>query len=148
MSIFPSGLRTTNPETRTEGRRPEQPINQARSAIRAQGKGLSFLTEGPSDRSRGNDFPCAGIVWDRGTCPQRVFTRLCLMLPLSVTLRGFGLLVVYTRGFSSRQSRAPDVGEHPGDATPIRKRIGPSWRAYGISGTGFMRTPTGTGSVR
>src|SRR6478672_3151497 len=45
MYIFPPGVRTTNPETRTEGRRPEQPINQARTAIRPQGKGLSFLTK-------------------------------------------------------------------------------------------------------
>ena len=37
--------RTTNPKTRTEGRRPEQLTNQSRTAIRVQGEGLSFVTK-------------------------------------------------------------------------------------------------------
>jgi len=37
--------RTTNPKTRTEGRRPKQLTNQFRTAIRVQGEGLSFVTK-------------------------------------------------------------------------------------------------------
>ena len=43
--ILTYGARTTNPKTRTEGRRPEQPTNRARTATRAQGEGLSFVTK-------------------------------------------------------------------------------------------------------
>ena len=105
MYIFPSDVGTTNPETRTEGRRPEQPIDRARNRYQSSRQGAFLLDEGPSDRSRGNDFPCAGIVSDAEHV-RSVFSHACApMLPLSATLRGFGLLVVYTRGFCSRQSR-------------------------------------------
>ena len=43
--ILHCGARTTNPETQTEGRRPEQPTNRSRTAARAQGEGLSFVTK-------------------------------------------------------------------------------------------------------
>jgi hypothetical protein len=43
--ILPYGARTTNPETRTEGRRPEQSTNRSRTATRSQGEGLSFVTK-------------------------------------------------------------------------------------------------------
>ena len=55
-------------------------------------------TSGRSNALSVRNFPCAGSVWDRGTCPQRVFTRLCLRLPLPATRRAFGLLVGYIRG--------------------------------------------------
>ena len=46
MGIFcPMNARTTNPKTRTEGRRPKQLTNQSRTAIRVQGEGLSFVTK-------------------------------------------------------------------------------------------------------
>src|SRR5512135_2605798 len=43
--ILSYGSRTTNPKTSTEGRRSEQPTNRARTATRAQGEGLSFVTK-------------------------------------------------------------------------------------------------------
>ena len=43
--ILSYDARTTNPKTRTEGRRPEQLTNQSRTAIRVQGEGLSFVTK-------------------------------------------------------------------------------------------------------
>ena len=43
--ILSYDARTTNPKTRTEGRRPEQLTNQSRIAIRVQGEGLSFVTK-------------------------------------------------------------------------------------------------------
>ena len=60
--ILSYDARTTNPKTRTEGRRPEQLTNQSRTAIRVQGEGLSFVTKIQPTEVEGMTSLCTGIV--------------------------------------------------------------------------------------
>ena len=60
--ILSYDARTTNPKTRTEGRRPEQLTNQCTNSHQSSRRGAFLRNEDSTDRSRGNDFPCAGIV--------------------------------------------------------------------------------------
>ena len=71
-------VRTTNPETRTEGRRPEQPANRARTAIRAQGEGLSFLTKAHPTEVQGMTSLVPGLsgIAER---VRSVFSQACAL---------------------------------------------------------------------
>ena len=90
MYIFPLGVRTTNPETKTEGRRPEQPINRARTAIRAQGKGLSFLTKAHPTEVEGMTSLVRGLsgIAERVRSVFSHACALCSLCPLLCVVSG------------------------------------------------------------
>ena len=70
--------RTTNPKTRTEGRRPELTTNQSRKATRAQGEGLSFLTKAHPTEVEGMTSLVPGLSVTRNV------SAACFHMPVPV----------------------------------------------------------------
>ena len=86
MGIFcPMEARTTNPKTRTEGRRPEQPTNRARTATRAQGEGLFFVTKAHPTEVEGMTSLVPGLSGIAEPV-RSVFSHACAVCTLCLLL--------------------------------------------------------------
>ncbi len=83
--ILSYGARTTNRKTRTEGRRPEQPTNRARTATRAQGDGLSFVTKALPTEVEGMTSPMPGLSGIAEPV-HSVFSHACAVCTLCLLL--------------------------------------------------------------
>ena len=83
--ILSYGARTTNPKTRTEGRRPEQPTNRARTATRAQGEGLSFVTKAHPTEVEGMTSLMPGLSGIAEPV-RSVFSHACAVCTLCLLL--------------------------------------------------------------
>jgi hypothetical protein len=77
--------RTTNPEARTDGRRPEQPTNRPQTAFRVQGEGLSFVTKAHPTEVEGRTslVPGFSVIAER---VRSVFSHACAICTLCLIL--------------------------------------------------------------
>ena len=88
--ILSYDARTTNPKTRTEGRRSEQLTNQSRTAIRVQGEGLSFVTKIQPTEVEGMTSLAPGL-FDIAERVRSMFSHACAcssLCPLLFVLSG------------------------------------------------------------